>query len=178
MKEKIKEIVEAKQTLDQIRKQMRKQIKATEEERLRDLLDKGQKAIVTLMLDIDTSKMYWQNDVVEADCEAKIQAMFDYIDKVDEKELEFWNTWGYGRRKQNIKCIILDEMYNNFDLEHTFSESFLIKLTTAWIKQTFYGDKAKTRFVYNIFRKGWTGFVDHWWSGDFREMIRKETRYY
>lgn len=174
MKEKIKEIFEAKATLDQLRKKIKKQIKATERQSLIDLLNNGEKAMVTLMFGIDTSERYWSLDVDKNECERKITAMFDWIEKARPREdLDFFNSWGYGCERANVTCVILDEIFNNLQINQILSAEFKISLFQRWVKFTIWNKEKRINFMSRIIRYGWEQQVDFQQGRDFRQMIRQ-----
>ena len=175
MKNKIKEIFEAKETLDQLRKSIeKKSTKASEKERLRDLLNKGSNAIVSLMFDIDTSEKYWEIHVDKKECERKITAMFDWIEKAKPREdLDFFNSWGYGCEQANVTCALLDEIFNNWMISQVLSAEFLISLFQRWVKFTIWDKAKKIGFVKNIIEYGWRQNVDFMQGRDYRQMIRQ-----
>lgn len=174
MKEKIKEIYKAKEALDQLRKQIdKKSTTAKERDRLNELLQEGQKAMVTLMVDVDTSYIHWILSVDEKECEQKIIAMFDWIEKASDDDLDFFNSWGYGCEQANVACAILDEIFNNFQLSQIFSAEFMIGLFQRWVKFTIWDKKKKIGFVKEVIERGWKGQVDFWQGRNFREMIKQ-----
>lgn len=178
MKEKIKEIYKAKETLDQLRKKRDKKIVEISGEKIGDLIEQGEQAIIALMFDVDTTQQHWSVYIDKKECEKKITAMFDWIEKANYKsDLDFFNSWCYGREQANVACVILDEIFNNGDIYFwVLNNAFIVNLLIRWVNFTFYSKENKAKVLFYIFKDGWKGFVDHWWGRNYRQMIYKENR--